>query len=127
MSYSFGLTSKAKLSTVHPDLQRLFQAAIKDAPYDFSITEGIRTKERQKALFDSGKSQTMNSRHLTGHAVDVAIIIDGEAVWELAKYVCLMEHVKKLSAALNIPIVCGCEWLSFKDGPHCELDRNFYK
>jgi peptidoglycan L-alanyl-D-glutamate endopeptidase CwlK len=51
------------------------EEAIKESPLDFSITEGLRTKERQKELFSAGKSQTMNSRHLTGKAVDIAVII----------------------------------------------------
>ena len=126
MTQSYGTKSKANLSTVHEDLQRVMEEAIKDAPYDFSITEGIRSLERQKQLFADKKSSTMKSRHLTGHAVDVAIIIDGVANWDMAKYKVLATHVKAVADKLGVPIECGAFWQRFPDGPHIELDRTFY-
>lgn len=126
MTHQFGLQSKAKLSTVNKSLQDLFYAAIGEAPYDFSITEGLRSLERQKQLFKDGKSKTMNSRHLTGNAVDVCIIIDGKASWDFDKYVELAEYIKKIAKAVNVPIVWGGDWESFRDGPHYELDRKVY-
>ena len=53
MTFSFGTKSSEKLAQVHPDLQRVFNEAIKNSPLDFSITEGLRTKERQKELFSA--------------------------------------------------------------------------
>lgn len=126
MTHIFGLQSKAKLSTVHKSLQDLFYAAIGEAPYDFSITEGLRSLERQKKLFKDGKSKTMNSRHLTGHAVDVCIIIDGAACWDMAKYVELAQYIKRISSAVNVPIEAGAEWTTFKDGPHYQLPWKDY-
>lgn len=126
MTFSFGTKSSERLSQVHPDLQRVFNEAIKDSPLDFSITEGLRTKERQKALFDAGKSQTMNSRHLTGKAVDIAVIRDGEVTWDLRYYRIVTDHIKKVAKQLDIPIVCGIDWVSFVDGPHIELHRAKY-
>jgi len=126
MTHIFGLQSKAKLNTVHKSLQDLFYAAIGEAPYDFSITEGLRSLERQKQLFKDGKSKTMNSRHLTGNAVDVCIIIDGKASWDFDKYVELAEYIKKIAKAVNVPIVWGGDWESFRDGVHYELDRKVY-
>ena len=122
----FGAASALKLSTVHPDLQRVFKEAISDAPYDFSITCGIRTKEEQKKLFDAGKSTTMKSRHLTGNAVDVCVIIDGKASWNFEHYSALSVHILKKAKELGIPVVWGGSWESVKDGPHFELDRNRY-
>lgn len=123
MTYAFGTKSADRLSQVHPDLQKVFNEAIKDSPFDFSITEGLRTKERQKALFDEGKSQTMNSRHLTGKAVDIAVIKDGEVTWDLKYYRIVTDHIKSVAKKLDIPIVCGIDWTSFVDGPHIELHR----
>ena len=127
MTFSFGTKSSEKLSQVHPDLQRVFNEAIKDSPLDFSITEGLRTRERQKALFDAGKSQTMNSRHLTGKAVDIAVIRDGEVTWDFQYYRIVADHIKKVAKELKIDIVCGADWQSFRDGPHYELHRSVYK
>ena len=66
---SFGDTSKGRLSTVHPKLQTLFNEVVKE--FDCTILEGRRTMERQQELFDAKKTQTLNSKHLSGNAVDV--------------------------------------------------------
>jgi len=126
MTYSFGQKSLDKLGTVHPDLQKLFKAAITDSPYDFSITEGVRTLERQKELVAAGKSTTMNSRHLTGKAVDIAVFVDGKLTWDSKYYKAVTDHVKKLSIEMKIPVVCGIDWTTFIDGPHIELDKRVY-
>lgn len=126
MTYAFGTKSAERLAEVHPDLQKVFNEAIKDSPMDFSITQGLRTKEQQKALFDAGKSQTMNSRHLTGKAVDIAVFKDGEVTWDLKYYRIVTDHIKSVAKKLDIPIVCGIDWVSFVDGPHIELHRAKY-
>lgn len=126
MTYSFSAKSVGKLSGVHNDLQRVMLASIPNSPLDFGITEGLRTKERQQELFNSGKSQTMRSRHLTGHAVDIAVFIDGKPNWDFKNYQLVADHIKAKAKELNIPIVWGGDWTSFKDGPHFELDRSKY-
>ena len=122
----FGATSLARLDKVHPDLQKVFKEAIKEAPFDFSITCGLRTKEEQQKLFNEGKSKTMNSRHLTGNAVDVCVLVGGKASWAFEHYSKLSEHVLKVAKEQGIPLVWGGSWESFKDGPHFELDRKKY-
>ena len=72
MSYSLGKRSKQKLDGVHEDIVAVVELAISKSEYDFTILEGLRSVERQKELVDTGKSTTMNSRHLNGHAVDIA-------------------------------------------------------
>lgn len=124
--FSFGKRSKERLQGIHPDLVKVIEEAIKESPLDFSITEGLRTRERQKELFSSGKSQTMNSRHLTGHAVDIAVIKDGTVTWDAKYYVPVLDHIKAISKQMNIPIVCGGDWVTFKDYPHIELHRSKY-
>lgn len=63
--------SLSNLEGVHPDLVDVVKRAIKITEMDFFVGEGVRSVERQKRLVDSGASRTMNSRHLTGHAVDL--------------------------------------------------------
>ena len=126
MTFSFGTRSKERLSGVHPDLVKVMEEAIKESPLDFSITEGLRTKERQQELFSAGKSQTMNSRHLTGKAVDIAVIKDGTVTWDFKYYQLVADHIKGVATKLGIPLVWGGSWVSFKDGPHFELNKSKY-
>jgi len=126
MTFALGQRSKDRLNGVHPGLVKVIEEAIKESPLDFSITEGLRTKERQKVLFDTGKSQTMNSRHITGKAVDIAVIREGEVTWDFKYYQLVAEHIKKVAKELGIDIVWGGDWQSFKDGPHFELHRSVY-
>ena len=126
MTFSFGNKSKERLSGVHPDLVKVIEEAIKESPLDFSITEGLRTKERQQELFSAGKSQTMNSRHLTGKAVDIAVIKNGTVTWDFKEYQIAADHIKKVAKELGIDIVWGGDWVSFKDGPHFELNKSKY-
>ena len=74
--YTFGKTSMSKLKGVHQDLVSIMVEAISTSKVDFGISEGLRTKDRQKELVREGKSQTMNSSHLTGHAGDIFIYKD---------------------------------------------------
>lgn len=124
--YSFSQRSKDRLKGVHPDMVKVMEEAIKGSPLDFGITEGVRTLERQKELFEAGKSQTMNSRHLRGLAVDIAIFIDGKVNWDFPNYKRVADHIKEVAKELNIPIQWGGDWVSFKDGPHFELHRSKY-
>jgi peptidoglycan L-alanyl-D-glutamate endopeptidase CwlK len=126
MTFKFSAKSLERLSGVHPDLQRVFQEAITNSPYDFSITEGIRTLDRQKELFEAGKSQTMRSRHLTGHAVDIAVFVDGKVTWDFPKYQAVADHIKSVAKRNDVSITWGGDWVSFKDGPHYELNKSVY-
>jgi peptidoglycan L-alanyl-D-glutamate endopeptidase CwlK len=68
----------------------------------------------------------MNSRHITGHAIDFAVIKDGEVTWDFKYYQLVADHIKKVAKELNVPIMWGGDWVSFKDGPHVELNRSKY-
>jgi peptidoglycan L-alanyl-D-glutamate endopeptidase CwlK len=103
------------------------EKSITNSPHDFSITEGLRTSERQRELVAQGASRTLMSRHLTGHAVDIAIIKDGKAVWDFSLYQEVADHIKKVANAEGVSIIWGGDWRGLRDGPHIELDRRTYK
>ena len=90
------------------------------------MLEGLRTVERQKQLVAQGASRTMNSRHITGHAVDLAPMIGGEVSWAWPQYHRLAKIVKSAAADEKVPLVWGGSWRTFKDGPHWELPWKFY-
>ncbi len=73
--FRFSQRSEKNLAGVKPQLVAVVRRALALSDVDFGITEGLRTKERQKQLVAEGKSQTMNSRHLTGDAVDVVAYV----------------------------------------------------
>jgi peptidoglycan L-alanyl-D-glutamate endopeptidase CwlK len=126
MGYEFGARSLARLNGVHPDLVRVMKRAISCSTIDFTVLEGMRTLERQKQLMKSGATRTMNSRHLTGHAVDIAPLLGGEVRWDWPLYHQLAAVVKKAALELEVPIQWGGDWRSFKDGPHWELTWKAY-
>jgi peptidoglycan L-alanyl-D-glutamate endopeptidase CwlK len=96
---------------VHPDLQAVVRAANAHiAGLGFIVTEGLRTKERQAELFASGASKTMNSRHLTGHAVDLAATVGGEIRWEMNLYYKLARAVRTASVAHQFSVTWGAFW-----------------
>jgi peptidoglycan L-alanyl-D-glutamate endopeptidase CwlK len=89
----------------------------------FIVTEGVRTLERQRELVKVGASRTMDSRHLTGHAVDLAAMVGSEVRWDWPLYHHIASAMKLAAGELNVPLTWGGDWSSFKDGPHFELPR----
>jgi len=126
MSITLGSRSLMRLEGVHPDLVRVVKKAAALSDLDFTVLEGLRTVERQKQLVKQGASKTMNSRHITGHAVDLAPMIGGKVSWDWPLYHRLAKVVKAAAADENVPITWGGGWRTFRDGPHWELDWKFY-
>lgn len=125
--YKLGARSKARLKGVHPDLVKVVERAIEISTVDFTVLEGLRDPARQKILKESGASQTLNSRHITGHAVDLGAFVDGRVDWSWPLYHQIAKAMKTAAEELKVPIVWGGDWKSFKDGPHFELPRKVYK
>lgn len=119
--------SLKNLNGIHPDLRRVMNRALQESELDFVVIEGLRSVERQKQLVASGASRTMNSRHLTGHAVDIVPIgPNGKAAFDWPLYHKLGPAVKAAAEKEGVAIIWGGDWTSFKDGPHFELDRKVY-
>ena len=132
MAFRLSRLSESRLIGVHPDLVRVVRRALELSPVDFKVLEGLRSAERQQQLVSSGASRTMNSRHLTGHAVDLAPYLDTdgdgdrEVSWHWPHYYPLAEAVKRAAAELQVPVEWGGDWITFKDGPHWQLPRDRY-
>lgn len=118
--------SISRLAEVHSDLQLVITRADQLGEMDFIVTEGLRTLEKQKQLKAKGASQTLKSRHLTGHAVDLAVLVDGEVRWDWPLYTKLGALVKEAAKIEGIHIEWGGDWLKFKDGPHFQLPWKDY-
>lgn len=142
MSIILGQRSLSRLEGVHPDLVRVVKKAAALSSLDFTVLEGLRTQARQKQLMDLGATRIMNSRHLTGHAVDLAPMVGGTVRWDWPLYHQLADIMKSASASESVPIRWGGTWKllsaingpitakvlsrSFPDGPHFELPRANY-
>lgn len=126
MGFSLSKRSMDRMTGVHPDMVKVVKLAITLTEIDFGVIEGLRTVERQRELVVKGASKTMNSRHLTGHAVDLVAYVGSEVRWDWPLYPKIAEAMKRAANALGVPIVWGGDWKSFKDGPHFELDRKAY-
>lgn len=120
---SFVLSNRSlrALDGVHPDLVRIVKTAIDITEVDFVVLEGLRTVNRQKKLFNAGATKTMNSRHLTGHAVDLGAWVDGTVRWDWPLYHHIAHAMKKAAGYHSTRITWGGDWQSFPDGPHFEL------
>lgn len=126
MPFALGDKSNARLAGVHPDLVKVVQQAIKISEIDFSVIEGLRTVARQKELVAHGASKTMKSRHITGHAVDLAAVIGGQIHWDWPLYSKIAVAMKHAATIVGVPIEWGGDWRTFKDGPHFQLPWKQY-
>lgn len=134
--------SLKNLVGVKDDLVRVVKRAIELSDTDFAVIEGLRTKERQAALVKKGASKTMNSKHLTGDAVDIAPIVNGKVSWDFEHYYPLANAMAKAATELGVKVRWGGAWVTitgkagtpqdwvkayragggrFLDGPHFEL------
>ena len=146
MAYKLGSKSLMTLKGVHPDLVKVVKRAIEITSIDFTVIEGLRTRARQRQLVRKGASKTMNSRHITGHAVDIAPLIGGKVRWDWPLFFKLADAMKQAAKEVGVKVRWGGNWRihdiassskdgkamnkaypgSFPDGPHFELSRRFY-
>lgn len=125
-AFKLSARSEQRLVGVHQDLGRVVRHALALSTVDFAVIEGPRTAKRQAELVAAGASKTLNSRHITGHAVDLAPVIAGEVRWDWPPFHEIARAMKAAAAELGVPVVWGGDWRTFKDGPHFELDRKVY-
>lgn len=125
---------EAMLKDVHPHLVLVIHEAARITSIPFRVTEGKRSIEQQRRNVAKGVSWTMNSRHLTGHAVDIVPMVDINKdgritvnemyAWPL--YYQLAPIIKKAAKNVAIPVEWGGDWKKNKDGPHWQLPSKLY-
>jgi peptidoglycan LD-endopeptidase CwlK len=151
--FKLGEKSLKELNGVHPDLVAIVKRAIELSSQDFAVHDGIRTLAEQQKLVQSGASQTLDSRHITGHAVDLVPYINGKLRWEWEPIYKIADAVRIAAKELGTPIRWGGAWdvtftdttdspedlvsdytakrrkagkKAFIDGPHFELPKANY-
>ncbi|MFT0771306.1 M15 family metallopeptidase [Psychrobacter aquimaris] len=124
--YKLSEKSLDRLKGLHPDLVKVVKRAIEITDIDFSVGEGLRSITRQKELYQQGATTTMNSRHLTGHAVDLfALDENGKVTWDWKYYHPLAAAMKQAAKDVGVSIEWGGDW-KWKDGPHYQLPWSKY-
>ena len=123
MTYRLSNKSLQKLDGIHPDMVAVVKLAISITGQDFSVGEGLRSVSRQKKLVATGKSTTMNSRHITGHAVD---LFPYPLSWDWEYFYPIADAMKAAAKELKIDLEWGGDWKSFSDGPHFQLSWEGY-
>lgn len=121
MTFRLSQKSLDRLSGVHPDLVAVVKRAIEITEVDFAVLEGVRSKARQEQLCKQKATKTMNSRHLTGHAVDLGAYVGGSVRWDWPLYYQIADAMKAAAEELEVPLTWGGDWKTFPDGPHFEL------
>ena len=142
--FVLGKRSLDNLKNVNTDLVRVVKRAIEITEIDFTVIEGLRTEERQRELVRKGASKTMDSRHLTGHAVDIVPLVDGKISWNFNYYYPLAKAMAQAATELGVNVRWGGAWTNirnkkgtpqqwvqeyyngggkFQDGPHFEIPR----
>jgi peptidoglycan LD-endopeptidase CwlK len=124
--YRFSRRSYDRFKGVRPELIAVATLALGESAVDFGISEGLRTLERQKQLMGAGATQTLRSRHLTGHAIEVVAYVEGEVRWDWPLYAEIAAAMKHAAHELGVPIEWGGDWTSLKDGPHFQLPWDSY-
>lgn len=126
--------SERLLVGIHPDLVKVIRRAAAISNIPFKVTEGLRTLAQQKKNVASGVSWTLNSRHLTGHAVDLVPIVDVNVngkietseMYAWPVYYRLAPIIKQAAKDVGVPIEWGGDWSQNKDGPHWQLPFKKY-
>ncbi len=112
------------LEPIDERLQKLAVEARRITPIPFEITEGMRSEARQKYLVETGKSRTMQSKHLIGKAFDFAAMPGGKLSWKIDDYRAIVDRAFKTaerSLRLEGMFDYGAYWHEIVDGPHVQI------
>lgn len=130
--FALGAGSLSRLVGVKTELVKTVHLAIQLTDQDFTVYEGLRTRERQAQLVKQGYSQTMESQHIAqadgfGHAVDLVPWISGHPVWDwdgCYKVACAMDaaatqlgyanHIRWGGAWDRVLSDFGGDWSAYK-------------
>ena len=113
--YKLSSRSLGKLEGVNPILVDTVKRAIELTKVDFGVIFGVRSPQTQKKLYESGRSQTMKSKHLiqpdgTAHAVDLMAYDGSDPSWEMAMYDDIADAMKAAAKETGAKIRWGAAW-----------------
>ena len=110
MTFKLSSRSLKKLDGVDKGIVAVVKDAISITKVDFGVTFGLRTLEEQKKLYESGRSQTMKSKHLEGRAVDLVAYFGSDISWELNVYDDICDAMAEAARKNDVAIKWGAAW-----------------
>ena len=135
--FVFGQRSLDRLNGVNTRLVSVVHRALELSTVDFTVVEGLRSKQRQAQLYAQGRTTagkivtwTLKSKHIDGLAVDLAPFADGKIDWsDSKKFDAIAKAMFMAAAELGIKIRWGKDWNANgiigergeSDSPHFEL------
>ena len=152
-SFPLWSRSQRELAGVHADLVRIVERAVELSAQPFLVLDGLRTRAEQEEILARGASTLIDSRHLSGHAVDLVPLVNGKPRWEWPAIHPIAEAMRAATIELGLPLRWGGAWdIDFAasteapeklveayvsrrrkarlramiDGPHYELPRGLY-
>ena len=110
MAFKLSSRSLKKIDGVNEGIVAVVKDAIGITKVDFGVTFGLRTLEEQKKLYESGRSQTMKSKHLEGRAVDLVAYFGSDISWELNVYDDICDAMAEAARKNDVAIKWGAAW-----------------
>lgn len=112
MAFALDQHSAQNLVGIHPDLVRVVKDCAQNGamPFLFGVSQGLRTLTQQRQDVANGKSQTMRSRHLDGHACDLVVLNNMVPSWAWPQYYVLADQMRAAAMRCNIPLTWGGCW-----------------
>ena len=102
--------SESKFAGVDAGLVSVVREAAQTLPFDIQALEGLRSTMRQAELVAAHASQTMDSAHLTGEALDLAPVIGGEVRWDWPPFYVIADHMAAAGKRLGVKLIWGGCW-----------------
>jgi len=109
-NYYLGQGSQQELVGVDSGMVQVVEYAIQITPVDFSVHDGLRILEEQREYVRTGVSTTMQSKHLTGDAVDLVPYINGRLRWEWRPIYQIAAAMHEAALYYNYPLIWGGVW-----------------
>lgn len=108
--FFLGQRSEENLRGIDHRLTHCVRRAISTTDIDFSVFEGLRSEERQRQLLLSGASRTLDSYHLTGHAVDLVPFVSGRLQWQMPLCIKVAVAMREAAAHYGVQMTWGAVW-----------------
>ena len=135
--YKLSTRSLDTMAGVNPNLVKVIKEAITTSPFDFMVTQGLRTAKYQNELYQQGRTKRglkvtnadgyiKKSNHQMkvdgyGYAIDFVVMIGKTFDWDTkSRYRAVAQHILDTGHKLGINLEWGGDW-KFKDYPHIQI------